>query len=471
MVNTSHKKYRNLSIDLLRGLAIVGMVLAAVIPWTAEFPGWMYHAQVGPPDFKFNPNRPGITWVDLVFPFFLFSMGAAFPFALKKSLEAGQYASITKIVLRRGLLLLVFAIALAYLTPDNLTGNSIVNYLSALAAFAAFFLLFMRFEGTAVKKYGLQALGIIILVALTYYHSEILGNTFQKEKNNIIILVLANMAVFGTLLWVLSANNIYLRIAILLCFMGVWFTKDIAGSWTSAIWNFHPKLHWFYNFAYLKYLCIVLPGSILGDLIWKNKTVFQTEFTASERKSTFVLAILAFLFVAFHVLCLYERWIALDLLGHVVFAVLFYLFLKDKKDDKIVFYKQLVLCGFMFSTVGLFFEPLDGGIKKDPSSFSYWFITSGLAFLFYLTCDYLVSFCKDNMLVKSLVRCGQNPMIAYSVSAFFITPVLGLLHILPVLNQLAGSSPYLGLIKTAVFIVLMIAITSYCTKKQWFWRS
>src|SRR5690606_25393810 len=157
---------RNYGIDLLRGLEIIGMVLAAVIPWAAEFPGWMYHAQVGPPDFKFNPNNPGITWVDLVFPFFLFAMGAAFPLALRKKLENGNYVVIFQGLLRRGLLLLFFALALAYLAPDNLTSTSPVNYLTALITFGCFFLVFLRFEGSRFKKYGLQVLGFLIVAVL-----------------------------------------------------------------------------------------------------------------------------------------------------------------------------------------------------------------------------------------------------------------------------------------------------------------
>ena len=70
---------RALTIDLLRGVAIIGMVLSGQILWNAELPAWMFHAQVPPPEFRFDPTVPGITWVDLVFPFFLFSMGAAFP--------------------------------------------------------------------------------------------------------------------------------------------------------------------------------------------------------------------------------------------------------------------------------------------------------------------------------------------------------------------------------------------------------
>ncbi|SKB74135.1 protein of unknown function [Sphingobacterium nematocida] len=462
---------RNYSIDLLRGLAIIGMVLAAVIPWTNDFPAWMYHAQVGPPDFKFNPNNPGITWVDLVFPFFLFAMGAAFPLALRGKLESKQYAVIGIGLFRRGLLLVFFAIMLAYLTPDNLKAEKWANYVSALVAFGAFFLVFLRFEGSRLKKNGIQLIGFLIFASLIYYHSIVLGNTFDKSKNNIIILVLANMAVFGSLFWLLTANSFLLRIAILVAFMGIWFTKDITGSWTSCVWNFHPDIKWFYNFSFLKYLCIVLPGSILGDLLISYKDITNQTFTNDERSKARLLAVLSFAFVVFHVVTLYMRLLHVNLLGHVVFAVLFYLFFRKNKEGQFAFYKILVGWGLAFSSVALFFEPLDGGIKKDPSSFSYWFLTSGLAFLFYIVCDYLTKCYPKNMIVTSVVKNGQNPMIAYCVSAFFITPVLGLLQVLPLFDSLPEINPYLALVRTFVYIFLMVVVTNYATNKKWFWRS
>ena len=79
---------RALALDALRGYAIITMVLSATIV-THVLPGWMSHAQTPPPDHVFNPLLPGITWVDLVFPFFLFAMGAAFPFSIKKRAEKG----------------------------------------------------------------------------------------------------------------------------------------------------------------------------------------------------------------------------------------------------------------------------------------------------------------------------------------------------------------------------------------------
>lgn len=72
---------RALALDALRGYAIITMVLSATII-SSILPGWMSHAQTPPPEHIFNPEIPGITWVDLVFPFFLFAMGAAFPFSI-----------------------------------------------------------------------------------------------------------------------------------------------------------------------------------------------------------------------------------------------------------------------------------------------------------------------------------------------------------------------------------------------------
>ena len=63
------------SLDALRGYAIITMVLASTI-FSYVLPAWMSHIQTPPPNHVFRPDIPGISWVDLVFPFFLFS----FPF-------------------------------------------------------------------------------------------------------------------------------------------------------------------------------------------------------------------------------------------------------------------------------------------------------------------------------------------------------------------------------------------------------
>ena len=94
------------------------MVLSGSVAW-GVLPGWMYHAQVGPrSNFVFDGSIYGITWVDLVFPFFLFAMGAAFPFSIGNKYRKGS--SRRRIIydsLLRGFRLTFFAIFIQHIYP------------------------------------------------------------------------------------------------------------------------------------------------------------------------------------------------------------------------------------------------------------------------------------------------------------------------------------------------------------------
>ncbi|NDH55065.1 MAG: DUF5009 domain-containing protein, partial [Betaproteobacteria bacterium] len=59
-MNSPARQDRALALDALRGLAILAMLLSGQLPFDANaLPAWMYHAQVPPPHFVFNPNLPG----------------------------------------------------------------------------------------------------------------------------------------------------------------------------------------------------------------------------------------------------------------------------------------------------------------------------------------------------------------------------------------------------------------------------
>src|SRR5207247_8872590 len=116
---------RAVAVDALRGLAILGMVLVAVEPLRV-LPAWMYHAQEPPPDHQMNLALAGLTWPDLVFPIFVFTLGVAIPLAWARRLERGaSYGEVASGVLGRGGLLLFFALfrqhfesSLAALQPE-----------------------------------------------------------------------------------------------------------------------------------------------------------------------------------------------------------------------------------------------------------------------------------------------------------------------------------------------------------------
>ena len=144
-------KQRDISIDALRGFAILTMVLSGSIAYGDILPAWMFHAQVPPPLHKFIPTIPGITWVDLVFPFFLFSMGAAIPLALKKYIdERSGFKPILWIAIKRFLLLTFFALFINHMKAWVIaeTPNAKEHLLSLLA----FVLLFFNFIIIEIKN-------------------------------------------------------------------------------------------------------------------------------------------------------------------------------------------------------------------------------------------------------------------------------------------------------------------------------
>ena len=110
---------RAYALDALRGLAILAMLLSGQLPFDRNaLPSWMYHAQEPPPTFQWQGSLPGISWVDLVFPFFLFAMGAAFPLALSRRMESK--ASTWKLFLfvaERGFLLAFFSLFVMAIRP------------------------------------------------------------------------------------------------------------------------------------------------------------------------------------------------------------------------------------------------------------------------------------------------------------------------------------------------------------------
>lgn len=467
--NTASSK-RYLGLDALRGIAIIGMVFSGVFPHEEPWPSWMFHAQVGPPNFTYTPEVPGISWVDLVFPFFLFSMGAAFPLALRRKLEQGNLLNIFQGILKRGFLLLFFAIVIRNLNWFGLEAPGWMNKLTSIFVFVSFFLIFMRFPKLkGMKKLGIKILGFSVVITLVVAHESFTGFSFDKSRNDIIIVVLANMAVFGSIIWLLTNKNILLRMGIIAFFAGIWLTHDLEGSWTKSIWEFPSSLNWMYQFAFLKYLCIVLPGSVLGDLLLKYKSDVSGPVNRKKIKTS--LGFLCFSFLVINLYGLFTREVVLTLFLNVGLGILGMYRLRKSVTGQEELYKQIFGWGTFFVILGLFFEPIDGGIKKDPSSFSFWFLTSGLAFYTFIFCDILSEKLKGNALWKSIIRSGQNPMVAYVAVAFLVSPVFSLLHVYEIFDGLREINVYLGLVKAIVMTATVIVVTSYVTRRGWLWRT
>jgi len=476
-MNNPASQKRASALDALRGYAILTMVLSGTIADT--LPRWMYHAQVPPPDHIFTPTIFGITWVDLVFPFFLFAMGAAFPFSIGKKLEEG----VTKIrvsldCIVRGLQLAFFAIFLQHIYPFSLSDPQDYRaWFITLGGFVLLFPMFMRLPWNMAKwirvaiKISAYAVAFIMLFTIRYAH----GKTFSLAYSNIIILVLANMAIFGSLAYIFTYKNKIARLAILPFVMAILLcmSGDFAGSWQKTFFDFTP-FSWLYQFYYLKYLFIVIPGSIAGEYLleWRNKK--RTETNSPNKKEKRLAVALAFLTLAIitgNLYGLFTRQLVLNLFGTIVLSGIGIVLLYKSSSAFPELWKKFFIIGCYLLMLGLFFEAFEGGIRKDRSTFSYYFVTSGLAFMaiifFSIVCDYF----QWKKATSFLTMSGQNPMIAYVGSSVVVQPLLHITGLWQYVSRLSEGNAWEGLLQGVIITGLVTLMTMFFTKIKWFWRT
>lgn len=129
------------------------------------------------------------------------------------------------------------------------------SWLLAILAFILMFPMFMQIpvnmKGWLRKVIELSAYGIGIALLLTISYAN--NRTFNLFYSNIIILVLANMAIFGSLIYLFTKENKWARISILPFIMAVFLGSSTEGSWIKEVMDFSP-VPWMYKFYYLKYL-------------------------------------------------------------------------------------------------------------------------------------------------------------------------------------------------------------------------
>ena len=453
---------RIITIDILRGITIFAMILCANIGYFSDLPAWMFHAQTPPPTYAFNPDVPGITWVDLVFPFFLFTMGAAFPLAMRKRLENGASRwSVTGSLFRRWLTLTIFAIVLgnAYMIGAS-TRPDIVKGIFNVVLWGVMFMSLVRLKDEKKCRLVNNA-GMFLLIVMAVLGVDYMGLKLSRWSSDIIIMILANVAFFGGLLWMFTKDSIRLRWLVLLFIIAI----KALSSYTPQVLDWIPSMGsigWFFSWGYLQYLIIALAGSIVGDKLLEHSRSGETVSIDRYHIAAGVVALVAMLVQLWglftrHIL---EDFIISAVLGLVFVALTF-------KRRNIV--SWLGYFGFAFMLVGIIFDPIDGGITKDYCNLSYMITTTGMTALtgaFVLALEL-----KWQIKGRGLSGCGQNPMLAYGVTTFVTGPILAMIGIGPWIDAISAGSPFWGVVRGLVYTLLMVAITCFFTKKKLFWRS
>ena len=463
---------RALSLDALRGYAILTMVLSATIVY-GILPGWMYHAQVPPPDHAFNPNLPGLTWVDMVFPSFLFAMGAALPFSVGKRLRKGaSKLNLALNALWRGVKLTFFAILIQHFYP-YMTGGDLHSQLLAIFCFALLFPMYMRLPWempqwvrTAVQL-GAMVIGATVMLCMSYPIDYDLN--LHLHTSNIIILILANVSVFATLLFIFTFNSRTMRLVVLALLFGIILSADTdPSSWAAWLMQTTPA-DWLYVPAYLKYLFIVIPGSFAGEILLAHTEKMQSVPDGTPRTKAWAIAAITLAIVVVNLVCLYCRLLTLNLALNVALLIAGYAVIR-RGEGYCALWRELFMAGALMLLLGLAFEPFEGGIKKDPVTFGYLFTTGGMSFMTLILLSVVCDYFKCHRSTAFLVMSGQNPMVAYVACDLLIYPILGICGLMQHLGFFS-TSPWLGFLQGVLLTSLAVIVTMFFTRIKWVWRT
>jgi len=152
---------RVLSLDIFRGLTMLVMIFVNDVSSVRGLPWWTYHMP---------PGHNGMTYVDAVFPSFLFILGMAIPLAVRKRLALGD--SMPRLwghIVLRAASLVVLGLVLANAGQVDARLTGLASHAWAVLALLGAILLWMDYPRQAGRKWlwrGLKYGGAVLLAVM-----------------------------------------------------------------------------------------------------------------------------------------------------------------------------------------------------------------------------------------------------------------------------------------------------------------
>lgn len=388
------KAERILSIDIFRGLTIFLMVFVNELAGVSNIPDWMKHVP---------PGEDGMTFVDVVFPAFLFIAGMAIPFAVLSREVKGEGAwAFWGHVLTRTLGLLVLGVYMVNSGEMNREANLISYGLWASSLYVAAILIWNRYPKTTDKKqeqiyWGLRLLGVAILIVLYFL--------FRKDSEG-----------------------------------------DLIGM-TPSWWGILGLIGWAYLLSTISYMLSdkntgALVGIFVGLLsvllILRTEAVNLPNGLEGLKSQTGHLA---------HTLVT---------LSGIICSLL--LMKGGVKERPLVKIRHMLSLGVVLLVIGYLVQPF-GGISKIAATPS-WALFSAASCCFLFPLVYWLVDVKGIKNWASFVRpAGQNPLLTYILPPLLYA-ILGYSFIPDLL-----TSGLPGFLRAVVFSLLMLWLTKWLTQK------
>lgn len=166
---------------------------------------------------------------------------------------------------------------------------------------------------------------------------------------------------------------------------------------------------------------------------------------------------------------LFARHLTANLAASIALGAALHALLRRDDSPTGELHRRVIDWGLFWLLLGLCLEAFEGGIKKDHATLSYFFVTSGLASATLVWADTLMR--SRGIRFGALVKCGRNPMVAYTAAGFLLMPLLVLTHTSQWLQRFSELHPYAGVARGVIVTAAVMGITVLCTNKRLFWRT
>lgn len=389
------KNNRVISIDIFRGLTIFMMVFVNDLAGVTDIPAWMKHVPAG---------YDGMTFVDVVFPAFLFIVGMAVPFAVKNRLDRDPgMISFWKHVLIRTAGLLILGVYMVNSAEMNRDANLIPHWLWAGSLYIAAVLIWNRYPAATDKRakrkfIALRAIGFLILVALYFL--------YRKGPDDALTGMTPSWwGILGLIGWAYLIAMVFYMIA----------------GGRMALFGFLSIL-----FAAL-FILLRWEGS--GEITWLGWLKGQTGHMSHA---------------------------ALVMAGIISSQILARGGVREQARAKMT---RLALLGLAAAIIAFLVRPHTGGIAKIGATPAWTFYCIAICIAVYLVVYWLVDILGKRKWANFLKPAGQNPLLTYIIPPFYYA--LAGFSLWPAFFN-AGAP---GFFRSVVFSLAILWVAGWMTKK------
>ncbi len=395
--NYTKTKNRIESIDIFRGLTIFIMIFVNDLASVKGIPLWMKHMPA---------DADGMTFVDVVFPAFLFIIGMAIPFAINSRISKNQSSlKILSHIFQRSISLLILGILTVNTSTLNESATGMNRHLWLFLVFVCAILVLNKYpKSGGSKKYIYNALKIIGFVSL-------IGLVLIYRSG--------------------SENNL---------------------SWLQTKWwGILGLIGWAYLFTSIIYLVFKNNKSAILGMIFLSIMLYIGD---KEGALIFLKPLTDILWLGGHV----GGHTAITLSG-VFVSTLFFNNVKITHQTRIFWIVGFAV--FLF-IAGFLLRPLYG-ISKIYSTPSWSLYSSAFCCLTYAFIYWLTEVLSIKKWAKFLEPAGRNPLLAYILpDIIYSFLVFAGINILSIYFGFGIT----GIIRSIIFSLLMLWFTSLLIKAR-----